>query len=799
MDPVDEIAQWRVRVFSTLLPIVLGLGTIAAIPSIVLMLYRGKWQVAVMDVIALAWISAIWRWERMRYTPRVLHFLAVLFLIALGLMLAVGPVGLNYLMAPPLMAVILLGTGPGIACLALSALFIVAVGAGGSGALYIHGLDGTPFITSVVIAINFSCVGALVTLTAGTLLKGLSHTLREARTAAASLETGQERLRAVNAELRLTSEAVARLNDMVLIARMVDTPGAEQPIIFANDAFLRHTGYRREEVVGSSVRMLQGLDTDRATVARIVGAVRRKEAVSAELVNYTRAGSPFWMQLEMVPIAGETGSITHWVMVGRDVTERRNSAAAIHRLAFYDVLTGLANRRLLMERLAQLVAAAQAGQARGAVLYVDLDDFKTINDARGHTVGDQLLREAAGRLETALCAIGAGIVARLGGDEFVVLLDHVGPAVGGAGGPDAATAALASAERIRAALAERIDIEGQRHYASASVGVALAAGGAQTVHDLLREADTAMYHAKGQGRNGVALFEPGMLVEAERKLTLERDLANALEQGELALHLQLQLDHAGAPCGAELLLRWRRKDGSSVPPDVFIPVAEASGLIVALGEWVLRQACLAWHTLAAAGHALPLSVNVSPVQFRQPDFVARVAAILEETGAPADQLILEVTEGVMVERMEETIARMGELAALGLRISVDDFGTGYSSLAYLTRMPLYELKIDKSFIRNTPHDRDATAIVQSILAMAGHLGLRVVAEGVETPDQAQYLAAHSNACMQGYLFHRPMPLDAVLALLGHLPALPAAAHPAAPADALASSAAPLLPPEPAPA
>jgi EAL domain-containing protein (putative c-di-GMP-specific phosphodiesterase class I) len=209
-----------------------------------------------------------------------------------------------------------------------------------------------------------------------------------------------------------------------------------------------------------------------------------------------------------------------------------------------------------------------------------------------------------------------------------------------------------------------------------------------------------------------------------------------------------------------------------------------------LGEWVLRQACLAWHALSAAGHPLPLSVNVSPVQFRQPDFVARVAAILEETGAPAGQLILEVTEGVMVERMEETIARMGELTALGLRISVDDFGTGYSSLAYLTRMPLYELKIDKSFIRNTPHDRDATAIVQSILAMAGHLGLRVVAEGVETPDQAQYLAAHSNACMQGYLFHRPMPLDSVLALFAHLPAVAPGTQAAMPA---------LLPQEPAPA
>ena len=761
IDPIDEIAQWRVRVFATLLPIVLGLGTIAAIPSIVLMLYRGKWEVAVMDVLALAWIFAIWRLKGIGHTARVLNFLAVLFMIALGLMLAVGPVSLNYLMAPPLMAAILLGTGPAIVTLAISALCIVAIGASGYGTLYIHGLDSSPLIASIVIAINFSCVGALVTFTVGTLIKGLSNSLREARTAATSLEDGQARLRAVNAELRMTSEAVARLNDMVLIARMVDTPGAEQPIIFANDAFLRHNGYRREEIIGNSVRILQGPETDPAAVRSIVEAIARKEAVSAELVNYTRSGTPYWLELEMVPFAGDSGAITHWVMVGRDVTERRNSAEAIHRLAFYDVLTGLPNRRLLMERMEELVRAARGGSTLGAVLYIDLDDFKTVNDARGHAVGDVLLREASSRLQAELGA--RGMVARLGGDEFVVLLDDLGVQ-----GEAASAQALAMAERIRAALAAPMDIDGQRYQASASVGVAATSGNAQSVHDLLREADTAMYQAKGQGRNGVALFQSGMLAEAERKLTLERDLANALDQGELALHLQLQLDHAGTPRGAELLLRWRR-DGVNVPPDVFIPVAESSGLIVALGDWVLHQACLTWHRLSEAGCALPLSVNVSPVQFREPDFVARVAAILRQTGAPPDQIILEVTEGVMVDRMDQTIARMKELAALGLKISVDDFGTGYSSLAYLTRMPLYELKIDKSFIRDTPHDRNATAIVQSILAMAGHLGLRVVAEGVETPDQAQYLAAHSNACMQGYLFHRPMALDAVLGLLGHLP------------------------------
>jgi EAL domain-containing protein (putative c-di-GMP-specific phosphodiesterase class I) len=231
------------------------------------------------------------------------------------------------------------------------------------------------------------------------------------------------------------------------------------------------------------------------------------------------------------------------------------------------------------------------------------------------------------------------------------------------------------------------------------------------------------------------------------------------------MHLQLQVDSAGAPVGAELLMRWRRQDGATVPPDLFIPIAEECGLILSLGEWALRQACLCVLRLERAGYPMPLSVNVSPSQFRQPGFVAQVRAILYETGAPASQLIFEVTEGLLVENLDQTIARMRQLAALGIRLSIDDFGTGYSSLAYLKRMPLYEIKIDKSFIRDTPDDANGTAIVQSILAMAGHLGLRVVAEGVETRAQAAFLAANGAPGMQGYLFARPMPMPDLIAWL----------------------------------
>jgi predicted signal transduction protein with EAL and GGDEF domain len=369
-----------------------------------------------------------------------------------------------------------------------------------------------------------------------------------------------------------------------------------------------------------------------------------------------------------------------------------------------------------------------------------------------------LLRNVAGRL-AALVRKG-DTVARVGGDEFVVLLAHLGD--------DARLAthsALLVAEKIRRAITESFEVDGQYYDSSASIGVTLLSHPNQSANDLLREADTAMYRAKADGRNRVSFFEATMQAEVERRLTLERDLAGAIDNGELAMHWQLQVDAEGMPVGAELLMRWLRPNGSFVPPDIFIPVAEECGLIVPLGQWALRQACLGWLMLDQAGFAMPLSVNVSPSQFRQTDFVAQVRAILLETGAPANAMIFEVTEGLLIENMDDTIGRMHDLAALGIRLSIDDFGTGYSSLSYLKRMPLYELKIDKSFIRDTPNDANGTAIVQSILAMASHLGLSVVAEGVETREQADFLAANGAPRMQGYLFARPMPLEQMMARL----------------------------------
>ncbi|HEY0065457.1 MAG TPA: EAL domain-containing protein, partial [Telluria sp.] len=535
-------------------------------------------------------------------------------------------------------------------------------------------------------------------------------------------------------------------------------PDQAATIIFVNQAFETRSGYAREELLGHPLRRLSGPGTSHTTLARIEAAMARQQPVRAELLNYTRDGEAYWVETDMVPFADEGGNNTHWLVVERDITERRKSEDDIHRLAFYDVLTGLPNRRLLMDRIDKLLESTSRDGSYSGVMFIDLDHFKDINDARGHAVGDALLRHAGARLAELIRK--GDTVARIGGDEFVVLLPGLG-----ADTVEAAHHALMIAEKIRAAIAEHFVIDGQSYRSSASLGATLFPGSGESADDLLREADTAMYRAKADGRNAIVFYEEAMQTDVEQRLTLARSLALALGAGELQMHYQPQVDQAGRIAGAELLMRWQRQDGSSVPPNTFIPIAEQSGLIHGLGHWAMREACDAVVRLAAAGHPLPLSVNVSPSQFRQIDFVEQVRATLKDSGAPASLLILEVTEGLLIDKFDQTVLRMRELAALGLRFSIDDFGTGYSSLAYLRRMPLYELKIDRSFIHDTPADVNGLAIVQAILAMARHLGLRVVAEGVETRAQADFLTANDCDCMQGYLFARPAPFADLLAAL----------------------------------
>jgi diguanylate cyclase (GGDEF)-like protein len=449
--------------------------------------------------------------------------------------------------------------------------------------------------------------------------------------------------------------------------------------------------------------------------------------------------------------------ITDSLEQGREDLERVNAelqrtADALNRLAYYDELTGLPNRRLLMDRLAQAQAGARRNAAGGTLLYLDLDRFKNINDARGHAAGDTLLAAVANRLTGLLRE--QDTAARLGGDEFVILAPHAEQEQ-----DKEARAAMALAHKVREAFEASFSIDGQPYSVSTSIGVVVLGPRPQSAEELLRNADTAMYRAKAAGRNRIAFFEATMQEEVEAHLALEHDLTEALGRDQLALHLQSQVDPTGRVVGAELLLRWTHPEHGPVPPSRFIPVAEETNLILRLGDWVLEQACHIQLELQQAGSLLPLSLNVSPRQFHQVDFVERVRQVLTRSGADPARLVFEVTEGLLLENLDLTIARMQALAELGIRFSVDDFGTGYSSLAYLRRLPLHELKIDRSFIEHTPQDPGDTAIVEMILSMARHLGLRVVAEGVETRAQADFLASHGCDVLQGFYYARPLPLQ----------------------------------------
>ncbi len=487
-----------------------------------------------------------------------------------------------------------------------------------------------------------------------------------------------------------------------------------------------------------------------ARVWASAGAIRTEERLP------TPDGGTRIFDTIKVPLFNPDGSRNGLVEIGRDITERKHQESEIERLAYFDSLTGLPNRRMLLDRLHHAIALARRNEQIGALMFVDLDHFKTLNDARGHDMGDRLLKAASARLIH--CLRDSDTVARFGGDEFVLLL----PALSSEA-EAAADQARSVAEKIRQTLTNRFELEGEDISVSASIGVTLFPGAEdERLSDLLKQADTAMYQAKEAGRNHVCFFEPEMQARAEARFALEADLRNAIDARQLRLYLQPQVDCEGTVRSAEALLRWHHPVHGLIPPGAFIPIAEETGLIADLGQWVLRQACGLLARAELADPGLSLSVNVSPRQFHRPDFVPRVRDILVETGADPARLTLEVTEGLLVDAVEPTVYKMAELRRLGVRFSIDDFGTGYSSLAYLKRLPISELKIDATFIQDAPTDPDDAALVDTILAMASHLRLNVVAEGVETREQAEFLRSRTPILYQGYLFGRPEPAEVFL-------------------------------------
>ena len=443
---------------------------------------------------------------------------------------------------------------------------------------------------------------------------------------------------------------------------------------------------------------------------------------------------------------------------------RRRAEETVVQQAFYDPLTELPNRRLLIDRLQQEIARSIEHDQVGAVLFLDLDRFKSINDSLGHQVGDQVLRTTARRLST---MVGADdTAARLAGDEFVLVVAGSELSVTA---DEAARLVRPLAEIVRSGIEVPIRLDGHELHVSTSIGIALFPSDGEDPEELLRAADTAMYRAKQAGRNTLSFFLPEMQRTAVERMKLETALRRAINEDELELVLQPQVDAQGRIRAAEVLLRWQRDNGQWCPPSEFVVVAEETGLIYALGDWVLEHSC----KLLARLEALPkdqrfgrLAVNISAKQFRRPDFCEGVEARLARYNADPDRLELEVTEHIVVDDVDDTRAKMNRLRTAGVSFAIDDFGTGYSSLAYLKRLPVDTLKIDQSFVRDLNRDPTDAAIVEAILVMAHHLGLQVVAEGVDNDDALEFLKGIDCDLYQGYLLHRPMRPEAFLNLLG---------------------------------
>lgn len=543
-------------------------------------------------------------------------------------------------------------------------------------------------------------------------------------------------------------------------------------VVHAPDTSIAYSNARAQELLGLSEQEISGkLAPDRAwcfvdeqgaplplaqyPVNRVLAS---GSAIEAQVMGVIQrgGGAPVWLLVSAFPEFQADGALKQVVVNFDDITPRKHAEQEIHQLAFYDSLTGLPNRRMLMDRLHEALAASARSQQYGAVLFIDMDNFKAINDVLGHSVGDLMLVEAAARIGH--CLREADMVARLGGDEFVVLV----AAVQGDAGIAAQRIALI-AEKIRTSLSAPYQLMGHERHSSPSIGVAMFLGGGQGNADtVIRQADMAMYKAKDAGRNTFRFFSAAMQLAVESRAALEADLRLAIGLGQLELHYQVQVDAQQNALGAEALVRWRHPVRGNVSPLQFIPIAEESNLILEIGNWVLDTACAQlarWQENPALRH-LTLAVNVSARQFRQADFVDMLRANVERHPCNVARLKLELTESMVLSDVAEVVHKMESLRALGLSLSMDDFGTGYSSLAYLKKLPLAQIKIDQSFVRDITTDATDAVMVKTIIDLARNFHLEVIAEGVETVEQLDFLRSHGCAMYQGFLFGKPLPLDA---------------------------------------
>lgn len=527
-----------------------------------------------------------------------------------------------------------------------------------------------------------------------------------------------------------------------------------------NQAYTRISGFSSEDLIGKEFPRHVNQQQDENFFNGIYHALEQHRFWQGELWAERKGGEVYPQLITFTAVANDDEQITHYIGSFNDISRHKGYEDEILNLAFYDPLTHLPNRRLLMDRLQHLIALNQRDDAHSAILFIDLDNFKTLNDTRGHDAGDILLIEVAQRLQT--CVRESDTVARLGGDEFVVVLQALSPER-----DEAARQADRIAEKIRVLLNEPYQIMDFLHHGAGSIGVCLFQGGDVTVKDLFKRADTAMYEAKTSGRNAVRFFDPAMQAVLVVKMMLESNLRVALALEQFQLYYQIQVDADGKIVGAEALLRWIHPDRGFISPLEFIPLAEQTGLIVPIGTWVLETACnqlKKWSRDPKTAH-LSLAVNVSAKQFQQSNFVETVTEIVRLHNINPSRLKIELTESTILDNVDATTEKMHQLRKLGIAFSMDDFGTGYSSLAYLQKLPLNQLKIDQSFVRDLNDDESDATIVRAIISLGLNLGLDVIAEGVETVAQRRFLIEHNCLTFQGYLYSKPLPIEGLNALL----------------------------------
>ena len=555
------------------------------------------------------------------------------------------------------------------------------------------------------------------------------------------------------ADLRIAAIAFESQEGMMI----TDADGV---ILRVNQAFTKDTGYTAEEAVGQKPHLLKSGRHDAAFYRAMWETINRTGAWQGEIWDRRKNGEIYPKWLTITAVKGDDGVVTHYVETHIDITDRKSAEKEIHLLAFYDPLTQLSNRRLLMDRLHHALASSARIGRTGALLFIDLDNFKTLNDTLGHDIGDLLLQQVAQRLTS--CVRDDDTVARLGGDEFVVMLENLSERP-----IEAAAQTEAIGEKILTSFRQPYQLDTKEYQGTTSIGATLFNGNSQTTDELMKQADIAMYQAKKAGRNTLRFFDQKMQDSITGRFSLEGELRKALGSQQFHLYYQIQVDSSNRPLGAEALIRWIHPLRGIVSPAQFIPMAEETGVILPIGLWVLETACAqlkAWEK-AALTRDLVLAVNISAKQFHQAGFVAQVQAVVQHHAINPMRLKLELTEGMLLENIEDTITTMKALNEIGIQFSLDDFGTGYSSLQYLKRLPVDQLKIDQSFVRNIVTDSSDIAIVRTIIAMARSLDMAVIAEGVETEEQRQLLLKNDCTHYQGYLFSKPVPIDQFEALL----------------------------------